>query len=455
MGITAGVRKKEGSYLGKDSLGNDIYSDDYYSNGKARDYAAEYLMANNPKTGDTISSLPESEWYGATKAYTDTLINEFNNQYPGAKKSGSNKSGTAGSYGSLASQLADARKAYFGMNYDDWSKGDSYDSLKKKYQESGRVAMDDTLGKAAARTGGLASSYATTAANQVYSDYMSAFGDAARSQYESEKAEKLNELNELESIYGTEYSRRQAEQQTAYERSLAAKQAAQNDALLRAQYGDYSGLINLGIDTAAYEDQQKRTAALEEAYAAAQYGDYSYLKNLGIDTTAYESQQQRAAALDEAITAAKYGDYSYLRKLGIDTTLIEKEVNPEKVPESDDPVIIAAKEAYPDGVLPDFYYDELISRGYTDTQLSDYGLTREQATAAVPTTESEFKAMAGENGYADVSVLSENDFYAVKLGTDPSTMKNLDERTYRQAKVANQFATYEDFLAALWKNYQK
>ena len=60
----------------------------------------------------------------------------------------------------LASEIAD-------MNYTDFTKGEDYASLTKRYSQQGKKAMDDTIGKVAARTGGLASSYATAAGNQA------------------------------------------------------------------------------------------------------------------------------------------------------------------------------------------------------------------------------------------------------------------------------------------------
>ena len=407
MAFTAGVRKKEGNsvYTPREtaSTGMKYYSDDYYADGTPRDYAAEYIMANHPDNGNMLADVPESEWGNATRAYTKELIDEFNRTHPGDTRSrlsggkgttgsfgsgvssgsygktGSSgslgKGGSSGSFGSgvsfgsgdTYSQLAKARSDYFGMNYDDWTKGKSYDSLKERYTDAGRKAMDDTLGKASARTGGLASSYATTAANQTYNDYMSAFGDAARSRYDAEKAERLNALNALETIYSNEYSRRQAEEQTAYERSQAEKTAALNEALMKAQYGDYSGLKNLGVDTAGYEENEKRATELERAYAAAQYGDYSYLKNLGIDTTAYELQKKREAELEELMYGYKYGSGGKGNTGGGTGTA------------DDGSLLDTAKEDYPDGILPSYYYDELISRGYTDEQLLSAGFTRDNS----------------------------------------------------------------------------
>ncbi len=59
----------------------------------------------------------------------------------------------------------------------DPDKDDLYNMYKKKYKEAGRFDSDDAIAKSAARTGGLASSYATTAGALAYQDYASALSD--------------------------------------------------------------------------------------------------------------------------------------------------------------------------------------------------------------------------------------------------------------------------------------
>lgn len=54
-----------------------------------------------------------------------------------------------------------------------------YAELAKMYTRNGQRAMSDTIGEISARTGGLASSYAATAGNQAYANYMSELGDKA------------------------------------------------------------------------------------------------------------------------------------------------------------------------------------------------------------------------------------------------------------------------------------
>ena len=80
----------------------------------------------------------------------------------------------------LAQQLMD-------MNYEDWTRGDQYAALAERYGQQGRMSMQDVLGQIASRTGGLASSYATSAAQQSYNDLMSQLEQAAMEMYGAER----------------------------------------------------------------------------------------------------------------------------------------------------------------------------------------------------------------------------------------------------------------------------
>lgn len=86
------------------------------------------------------------------------------------------------------------RRAYeaASMSYDDFLQGDTYEDLAKRYSDKGKMAMDDTIGKVAARTGGIASSYATQAGNQAYGDWMTRLEETARAMYDSERQEAMD-----------------------------------------------------------------------------------------------------------------------------------------------------------------------------------------------------------------------------------------------------------------------
>jgi hypothetical protein len=104
-----------------------------------------------------------------------------------------------------AAGVQNARNAVTNMTYDNFKSGDLYKGLQRDYQQGGQMAMKDTLGQVAARTGGMASSYATSAANQSYNNYMQGLEDAARSLFNDEYSRAKDKYNTARDEYSTAY----------------------------------------------------------------------------------------------------------------------------------------------------------------------------------------------------------------------------------------------------------
>lgn len=77
-----------------------------------------------------------------------------------------------------------------------------YRQYEKSYKEAGKAAMEDTMGNAAALTGGYGSSYAQTAGNQAYSSYLDKLGEIAPALYEAAYGRYSDGLDRLESRLG-------------------------------------------------------------------------------------------------------------------------------------------------------------------------------------------------------------------------------------------------------------
>ena len=147
--------------------------------------------------------------------------------------------GTAPKYGGSKydSTLEALANEIVGANYDTWTKGSSYAALANRYSANGQKAMQDTLAQLSARTGGLASSYAGTAAQQTYNDYMTKLEDAARSMYDAELSEKSGKVSLLKSLADTDYGRYQdALSQFNADRNFAY--GRERDAISDARYAD-------------------------------------------------------------------------------------------------------------------------------------------------------------------------------------------------------------------------
>lgn len=89
-----------------------------------------------------------------------------------------------------------------------------YEKYRESYMHNGQKAMRDTMGQAAALTGGYGSTAATTAASQTYDEYMNALNDKipelyqlAYNQYLNEGQNMYNQLGAVQSVDNTDYNR--------------------------------------------------------------------------------------------------------------------------------------------------------------------------------------------------------------------------------------------------------
>lgn len=98
-------------------------------------------------------------------------------------------------------------KQYVNQNYSDWTQGDEYAALRDRYTDMGRQAMQDTLGQVSSRTGGLASSYAGSAAQQAMNSYMAQLEPQARQQFASLMDTILGQWNTAGSMADLDYNR--------------------------------------------------------------------------------------------------------------------------------------------------------------------------------------------------------------------------------------------------------
>ncbi len=205
----------------------------------------------------------------------------------------------------------------------------SYAAFAKAYRREGERATADAMGQAAAASGGLPSSYATTAAQQ------------AGNYYAAQMADKIPELEQMA------YAR--------YQNDFAMRQAAL-DALMGAEAADYAKFQNdmaqyntdRNFNYQTYLDEYNRIAndlatvrdventdysrfldALGQYNTDRQFGYDQYLDEVDYQTLrrqeAAEAAQQRLENdLLRAESGAAVGDYSGYRDLGYDTAYAEE-----------------------------------------------------------------------------------------------------------------------------------
>lgn len=207
-------------------------------------------------------------------------------------------------YANYTDKYADALDQLTGtyLNRDaftyDYAQDPIYQAYADQYTRLGQQAMEDTLGQISARTGGLASSYAGSAAQQSYNSYMQALSDkipelwqTAYSMYQDEGDRQLQNISLLQSLSDSDYSRYNTD------RGFAYGQYADDRA-----YGYQAGRD--AVADARYED--------ETAYNRGIYADETaYNRGLYADETAYNRARQNAQDLVNGM-----GDYSGYEALG-------------------------------------------------------------------------------------------------------------------------------------------
>ena len=184
-----------------------------------------------------------------------------------------------------------------------------YAQYKKQYEEQGRRASEDIMGRASALTGGYGNSYGGKIASDKMAEYASL--SAEKGEELEEKAYK-RQLDSIEGLYSL-YSLMSDEEKREEDR----QRAAIDFAVLASEMGDDSFIKALGIEPEDDDFQKLK----EMAELSAKYGDYSGLEALGIDTSRLTSGEK----FDMAELFAKYGDYSVLEALGVDTSDRETE----------------------------------------------------------------------------------------------------------------------------------
>ncbi|MGN9097147.1 hypothetical protein [Flintibacter porci] len=175
-----------------------------------------------------------------------------------------------------------------------------YQQYKEAYTRDGQRAMQDTLGQVSARTGGLASSYAGSAAQQTYDNYMAALED------------KIPELRQLAySMYQDEGDTQRAnlEMLIALDQGDYAKYADLLSQWNTDRSFDY-GVYRDGISDSRYDQEWNYQVGRD------QIADQRYEDETEWERSQYASETEYNRALAKAQTLAAGGDFSGYKALG-------------------------------------------------------------------------------------------------------------------------------------------
>lgn len=315
-----GIRSSYGNYTGGDNGGSfylDRLSPSSFDGGRAPTYENQYA-------GDIADLWEQQKNYGSYNYGEAAPV--YNNRYDDT--------------------IQDLIQGI--LNREDFSYDPATDPLyqnyRKQYTREGQRATADTLGAVAAASGGIPSSYATTAAAQAGNYYAAQMTDKIPELYQLAYNQYLNDYNmqlsDLGVVQGAEqsdydkylnelnqYNTDRAFDYNAWldEYNMTKDQLQTAQGLEQLDYTKYLNELqqfntdrefNYGqlldeIDSQTMERQE----AVDNALRAAEFGDYSFLQDMGIDTSNNPADFERQYTL--ALLAAEYGDFSGLEALGI------------------------------------------------------------------------------------------------------------------------------------------
>lgn len=174
----------------------------------------------------------------------------------------------------------------FSYTAEDLKNDDLYKMYAEQYQNNAERAMRDTLGSAAALTGGYGSTAAQAAGQQAYDQTMTGlnskvldFYDRAYQRYSDDRTDRYNKLGAFQTQDNTDYGRHRddvADWQTdrAYEAGMLGQEQSNDLAIYNANTANYWNGQNylagrydseLGADFAAYQ-QDRSDAQWEESF---------------------------------------------------------------------------------------------------------------------------------------------------------------------------------------------
>ena len=173
-----------------------------------------------------------------------------------------------------------------------------YRATADRYVQNGRRAMRDTLGQAASLTGGYGSSYAQSAGQQRYDEYLRSLSDALPELYGLAWQRYSAEGDALRDAYDMTWQRREnayqrgrdalADERYAAEQDIAAAERAeqQRQTLYKQQQDSYKKLYTL-IESTGYEPTDAELEAAGISRAQAEALRYEYLRLNGLLPAAY------------------------------------------------------------------------------------------------------------------------------------------------------------------------
>ena len=181
-----------------------------------------------------------------------------------------------------------------------------YQQYKDQYMRQGNLAMRDTMGNAAALTGGYGSTYASTAGSQAYDQYLAGLNDKvpqlyqlAYNMYRDDQSERYNQLGALQGLDNTDYSRyRDTVGDFESDRSYYYNKANQ---MYNQDYGAYQDALAAWQADRAYGYGKDRDAVSDSQWQQ----QFDYQKSYNAQQLAMQAAKAQAAAKEKEEKAEK------------------------------------------------------------------------------------------------------------------------------------------------------
>lgn len=181
-------------------------------NQTTRNYGGSYQTRNSPYTMSGVSDYTRSKLNGLEGGYmpsgsvqaAQAYLEQIKASKPGAYQSRWDDELT-----SLYDQIRNRKKFSYDMGTDPL-----YQQYREQYQRLGRLAMQDTMGQAAALTGGYGSTYGEQVGQQAYNAYLQNLNDIvpqlqqqAYQRYQDEGTDLYNQYSLVKGRDDTDYGR--------------------------------------------------------------------------------------------------------------------------------------------------------------------------------------------------------------------------------------------------------
>lgn len=172
---------------------------------------AGYSNINTPTAAPTLSPTPTNPTYDSTSWDDTDKGKAASGAYEAAKNALNNYGSFTFSENEWLERIKDSIDNYGEFSYDVNSDA-LYQQYADQYMRQGKIAMQDTMGQAAAMTGGYGNSYAATVGNQAYQSYLQQLNDRVPELYQLAldrhnmgKQDLYNQYGMLLSEYEREY----------------------------------------------------------------------------------------------------------------------------------------------------------------------------------------------------------------------------------------------------------